>query len=71
MLSANVGQHTDYTSIHGGKRLGHIKCSFRQIDVDWGNAKPIVKKPNGYLSYAEREVLRAELKDMLAHEALL
>jgi hypothetical protein len=32
---------------------------------------PIIKKPSGYLSYVEREMLRKELKKMLDHGVVI
>lgn len=61
----------DYIDVFGNSYNDLAQTNLVKLHVDTGDAKPIVRKPDGYLSYAERIMLRAELKEMLDHGVIV
>jgi hypothetical protein len=57
----------EYIDIFGNSYYDLAQTNLVKLHVDTGNANPIIKKPNGHLSYAERDMLRQELQEMLDH----
>jgi hypothetical protein len=61
----------EFVDVFGNSYYDLAQTNLVKFHVETGDAKPITKKPNGHLSYAECEMLRAELKEMLDHGVII